>query len=120
MKVTDAQQHLERALLSAGSRRDELELVVPVYQPGSIGPQPSVPVDRIHAGIDWDAGFAFAVPETEVSTLSADEREAILESARQGQSWHAYRREQKLRDRIATLEARLAVLAPDQSSEPGT
>lgn len=120
MKGIEALKHLERIVRLAGSRRNEMELVVPVYQPGSIGPHPSVPVTGIQAGIDWDARTVLVKTETEVSTLSAAEREAILHSAQQGQSWYAYRREQKLRDRIQELEARLAALESSQASGSGT
>lgn len=110
MLATQALQHLERTLQFAGSRRESLELVVPVCAPGAIGGSPYVSVTALNAGIDWDARRVFVRPECELSTLTEVEREAIVRSVRDGQSWHAYQAHKKLHARIAELEAEVAEL----------
>lgn len=107
MLATEALQHLERTLKCAGSRRDSLELVVPVYAPGTVGGSPYVSVT---AGIDWNASRVFVHPERDLSTRTETEREAIRRSVRDGQSWHAYQAHKKLHARIAELEAEVAAL----------
>lgn len=110
MLAMEALQHLERALRFAGSRRDKLELAVAVWAPGTLGGSPRVGVTSLEVGFDWDAGYVLVRTERELCALGADERDAIVQSVRQGQSWHAYQAQKKLRARIAELEAEVAAL----------
>lgn len=110
MKVKDAIVQLQRLLYQSGGRADDLDLVVPVYAPGSLGGTPKVAVGHLQAGIDWDSGVVLAVPVGQLTQLGPDDVAAILESVRKGQSWHVYQREKKLREQIAALRAEVARL----------
>lgn len=103
MKVADAVAHLRRILDIAGPCAADLDLVVPVHAPGSVGGTPRVAVSRITVGIDWDHGVVFAQPGAEVTLLKPEEVAAIMESVRKGQSWHAYQQYKKQADRIKAL-----------------
>lgn len=99
-------------MLSAVSdyRRDQTTLQVEVFRPGSIGGTPRVPVIGMNLGFDWDNGAVLLRPEQPLTTLSAEEVQAIMDSAKKGQSWHAYQAQKQLRERIRELEAELATL----------
>lgn len=70
-------------------RRDP-EITILVHSPGSIGPSPSVEVEAIHAGFDWDAGQVMIYPAQPLTALTPEQVAEISESVRKGQSWHAY------------------------------
>lgn len=91
-------------------RRDQTTLQVEVFQPGSIGGTPRVPITAMQAGFDWDNGAMLLKPEKRLTVLTPEQVAAIERSARKGQSWHAYEAQKRLRERIRELEAELAAL----------
>lgn len=72
------------------TQRRDPEITILVHSPGSIGPSPSVEVEAIHAGSDWDAGQVIIYPAQPLTTLTPEQVAEISESVRKGQSWHAY------------------------------
>lgn len=115
MLATTALQHLERTLKFVGSRRDDLELVIAVHAPGAVGGSPYVGVAALAPGIDWNVNRVFVQPERDLSTLTEVEREAIVRNVRVGQSWHAYKAQEKLHARIAELEAEVTRLRAERA-----
>lgn len=96
----------------------ETELRIIVHRPGSIGPLPTVGVEQAGRGIDWDKGNFLLYPEVPLTALSPEDVEAIRESVKKGQSWHAYQSYKKQADRIAALEAEVATLTAALASRP--
>ena len=94
----------------AGYRRDQTTLQVEVFNPGSIGGTPRVPIVAMQSGFDWDNGAMLLKPMRHLTTLNPDQIAAIEDSARKGQSWHAYEAQKKLHKRIRELEAEVAAL----------
>ena len=99
---------LTRIRDTAGSGRDSMTLSVMVFNPGTVGGTPRVPVVGMTAGFDWDRGALLLQPEKPLTTLTPQQLSDISESVRKGQSWHAYEAQKKLRDRIVELERQLA------------
>lgn len=103
MKIEKVISELQRMLSNEGRYRD-LSLSVVVNVPGSIGGTPRVPLERMQAGFDWDAGVVLLYPEKPLSLLSPEQLVQLEASAREGQSWHALESQKKLRERIIGLE----------------
>lgn len=106
MKATE----LAERLLALPSHKLESEVRIVIYQPGSIGGMPSVALKAAGMGIDWNGREFQLIPDAEVTKLTAEEVAAVMTSVRGGGSWHAYKAQEKLRDRIKSLEAELAAL----------
>ena len=85
-------------------RRDQTTLAVEVFSPGSIGGTPRAYIVGMQAGFDWDNGVVLLKPSSPLTALTPEQVEAIMESAREGQSWHAYQAQKKLREQIRGLE----------------
>ncbi|EGD6079318.1 hypothetical protein DSZ55_27420, partial [Escherichia coli] len=97
--------------------------------PGSIGSTPSVEVQSIHAGFDWDSGKVLIFPSQPLTTLTPEQITDITDSVRKGQSWHAYQEYKKHKEqleklsieldaakqRVAELEASRVTLAEENS-----
>ncbi|EKF0449711.1 hypothetical protein OX161_003251, partial [Escherichia coli] len=100
-----------------------------VHSPGSIGSTPSVEVQSIHAGFDWDSGKVLIFPAQPLTTLTPEQVADITDSVRKGQSWHAYQEYKKHKEqleklsieldaakqRVAELEASRVTLAEENS-----
>jgi hypothetical protein len=86
-------------------------LTVAINNPGGLTAHQTVEVERMDQGFDWTAGQIILQPAMPLSRLSPEEVAAVMQSVRQGQSWHAYEREKKLRARIKELEARIEATA---------
>lgn len=99
---------LTRIRDTAGSGRDSMTLSVMVANPGTVGGTPRVAIVGMTAGFDWDRGALLLQPEKPLTTLTPQQLEEITESARKGQSWHAYEGQKRLRERIIELERQLA------------
>lgn len=93
-----------------GRHREQTTLHVEVFRPNAIGGTPRVAVVGMQAGFDWDRGAMLLEPAQPLTTLTPDQVADIQASVRQGQSWHAYQAQKKLRERIAELEAKVAAL----------
>lgn len=107
MKLTTAIELLQRIAKHAGSRLDDMTLSLVVHSPSNVGGTPTVAIESIHAGIDWDASKVMLFANKEVTTLSKDDVQAITESVRMGQSWHAYQSYKKQQKRIEDLTSLL-------------
>lgn len=106
--VLDAIQALTS--IQQGADRRDHKLVIALHAPGSVGPSPSVAVERIDVGFDWNAGQVIFKPVEPLTRLTAEQVVAIEKSVRLGQSWHAYQSYQKQAERIKVLEAQVADL----------
>lgn len=101
------------ALMTRFQERDAhraMRLTVRINNPGGLIPHQTVDVQQIYAGFDWLAGQLILEPAQPLTPLTAEQVEAIHQSVRESQSWHAYQREKTLRARIADLEAELAAM----------
>ncbi|HCC2748830.1 TPA: hypothetical protein M4202_004367 [Klebsiella quasipneumoniae] len=72
------------------TQRRDPEISIIIHSPGSIGATPSVEVESIQAGFDWDAGQVLIYPAQPLTTLTPEQVADITTSVRKGQSWHAY------------------------------
>jgi RPA family protein len=105
---------VERALQILGFvqvyKREQTTLQVEVFRPGAVGGTPRVAIVGMQAGFDWDNGAMLLKPESRLTTLTPEDVAAIHDSARKGQSWHAFQQYKKQADRIKELEAEVAAL----------
>ncbi|HHL6669476.1 hypothetical protein AB3H54_28525 [Escherichia coli] len=120
---------LNRILSNNHSHRRDMDVTIVVHSPGSIGSTPSVEVQSIHAGFDWDSGKVLIFPAQPLTTLTPEQITDITDSVRKGQSWHAYQEYKKHKEqleklsieldaakqRIAELEGNCAALAEENS-----
>lgn len=100
--VEQALRHLSRV---KDYRAEQMTLRVVVYSPGTIGATPNVEIVGMQAGIDWDSKMMLLKPARQLTALTAEQIDAIMVSARKGQSWHAYEAQKQLRERARELEA---------------
>ncbi|EHB7651688.1 hypothetical protein JV474_005033, partial [Escherichia coli] len=77
------------------------------HSPGSIGSTPSVEVQSIHAGFDWDSGKVLIFPSQPLTTLTPEQITDITDSVRKGQSWHAYQEYKKHQEQLEKLSIEL-------------
>ncbi|HEA5268690.1 TPA: ead/Ea22-like family protein [Escherichia coli] len=120
---------LNRILSNNHSHRRDMDVTIVVHSPGSIGSTPSVEVQSIHAGFDWDSGKVLIFPAQPLTTLTPEQITDITDSVRKGQSWHAYQEYKKHKEqleklsieldaakqRIAELEGNCAALAAENA-----
>lgn len=90
MKFSKFSELVARIWSNTLTQRRDPEITIAIHSPGSIGPSPSVEVESIHAGLDWDAGQVLIYPAQPLTTLTPEQVADITESVRKGQSWHAY------------------------------
>lgn len=129
MKFSKFSELVNRILSNNHSHRRDMDVTIVVHSPGSIGSTPSVEVQSIHAGFDWDSGKVLIFPSQPLTTLTPEQITDITDSVRKGQSWHAYQEYKKhqeqleklsieldaAKQRIAELEAR-EISLPERSS----
>lgn len=129
MKFSKFSELVNRILSNNHSHRRDMDVTIVVHSPGSIGSTPSVEVQSIHAGFDWDSGKVLIFPSQPLTTLTPEQITDITDSVRKGQSWHAYQEYKKhqeqleklsieleaAKQRIAELKAR-EILLPERSS----
>lgn len=90
MKFSKFSELVARLWSNPLTQRRDPDITILVHSPGSIGPSPSVEVEAIHAGFDWDAGQVMIYPVQPLTALTPEQVAEISESVRKGQSWHAY------------------------------
>lgn len=129
MKFSKFSELVNRILSNNHSHRRDMDVTIVVHSPGSIGSTPSVEVQSIHAGFDWDSGKVLIFPAQPLTTLTPEQITDITDSVRKGQSWHAYQEYKKHKEqleklsieldaakqRVAELEASRVTLAEENS-----
>ena len=129
MKFSKFSELVNRILSNNHSHRRDMDVTIIVHSPGSIGSTPSVEVQSIHAGFDWDSGKVLIFPAQPLTTLTPEQITDITDSVRKGQSWHAYQEYKKhqeqleklsieldaAKQRVAELEASRVTLAEENS-----
>ncbi|EGZ5232724.1 hypothetical protein CGE18_003279 [Escherichia coli] len=129
MKFSKFSELVNRILSNNHSHRRDMDVTIVVHSPGSIGSTPSVEVQSIHAGFDWDSGKVLIFPAQPLTTLTPEQITDITDSVRKGQSWHAYQEYKKhkgqleklsieldtAKQRIAELEGNRASLAAENA-----
>ncbi|BDV62771.1 TPA: hypothetical protein PL317_003526 [Escherichia coli] len=130
MKFSKFSELVNRILFNNHSHRRDMDVTIVVHSPGSIGSTPSVEVQSIHAGFDWDSGTVLIFPAQPLTTLTPEQITDITDSVRKGQSWHAYQEYKKHKEqleklsieldaakqRIAELEGNCAALAAENAA----
>ncbi|MDH7181129.1 hypothetical protein QE529_13760 [Escherichia coli] len=129
MKFSKFSELVNRILSNNHSHHRDMDVTIVVHSPGSIGSTPSVEVQSIHAGFDWDSGKVMIFPAQPLTTLTPEQITDITDSVRKGQSWHAYQEYKKHKEqleklsieldaakqRVAELEASRVTLAEENS-----
>ncbi|MCN0149315.1 hypothetical protein M5F98_18865, partial [Salmonella enterica] len=98
---------VNRILSNNHSHRRDMDVTIVVHSPGSIGSTPSVEVQSIHAGFDWDSGKVLIFPSQPLTTLTPEQITDITDSVRKGQSWHAYQEYKKHQEQLEKLSIEL-------------
>ncbi|NPH86136.1 ead/Ea22-like family protein, partial [Escherichia coli] len=98
---------VNRILSNNHSHRRDMDVTIVVHSPGSIGSTPSVEVQSIHAGFDWDSGKVLIFPAQPLTTLTPEQITDITDSVRKGQSWHAYQEYKKHKEQLEKLSIEL-------------
>lgn len=107
MKFSKFSELVNRILSNNHSHRRDMEVTIVVHSPGSIGSTPSVEVQSIHAGFDWDSGKVLIFPAQPLTTLTPEQITDITDSVRKGQSWHAYQEYKKHKEQLEKLSMEL-------------
>lgn len=100
------------------NHRRDMDVTIVVHSPGCIGSTPSVEIQSIHAGFDWDSGKVLIFPAQPLTTLTPEQIADITESVRKGQSWHAYQEYKKHKEQLEKLSIELEA-ARKRISEQG-
>ena len=107
MKFSKFSELVNRILSNNHSHRRDMDVTIVVHSPGSIGSTPSVEVQSIHAGFDWDSGKVLIFPAQALTTLTPEQITDITDSVRKGQSWHAYQEYKKHKEQLEKLSIEL-------------
>jgi len=100
---------LERA--TQFHRKQDWQVVIPVYRVGAVGGTPSVDIKIVRAGFDWDSGRIFIEPETRLREIDRDEIKTMQDKYEE-LGWKHYEisglksENKKLRKRIEELESK--------------
>lgn len=103
MKFSKFSELVNRILSNNHSHRRDMDVTIVIHSPGSIGSTPSVEVQSIHAGFDWDSGKVLIFPAQPLTTLTPEQITDITDSVRKGQSWHAYQEYKKHKEQLEKL-----------------
>ncbi|HGY3053661.1 TPA: hypothetical protein ACNVDI_004013 [Escherichia coli] len=107
MKFSKFSELVNRILSNNHSHRRDMDVTIVVHSPGRIGSTPSVEVQSIKAGFDWDAGQVMIFPAQPLTTLTPEQVADITDSVRKGQSWHAYQEYKKHQEQLEKLSIEL-------------
>lgn len=107
MKFSKFSELVNRILSNNHSHRRDMDVTIVIHSPGSIGSTPSVEVQSIHAGFDWDSGKVLIFPAQPLTTLTPEQITDITDSVRKGQSWHAYQEYKKHKEQLEKLSMEL-------------
>lgn len=111
MKFSKFTELVARIWSSPTTQRRDPEITISILSPGSIGASPSVEVESIQAGFDWDAGQVLIYPAQPLTTLTPEQVADITTSVRKGQSWHAYEAYKKHKAQLENAALELAKVA---------
>ncbi|EFB6209103.1 DUF551 domain-containing protein [Escherichia coli] len=107
MKFSKFSESVNRILSNNHSHRRDMDVTIVVHSPGRIGSTPSVEVQSIQAGFDWDAGQVMIFPAQPLTTLTPEQVADITDSVRKGQSWHAYQEYKNHKEQLEKLSIEL-------------
>ncbi|EFN4477216.1 hypothetical protein J0957_001120 [Escherichia coli] len=107
MKFSKFSELVNRILSNNHSHRRDMDVTIVVHSPGSVGSTPSIEVQSIHAGFDWDSGKVLIFPAQPLTTLTPEQITDITDSVRKGQSWHAYQEYKKHKEQLEKLSIEL-------------
>lgn len=107
MKFSKFSELVNRILSNNHIHRRDMDVTIVVHSPGSIGSTPSVEVQSIHAGFDWDSGKVLIFPAQPLTTLTPEQITDITDSVCKGQSWHAYQEYRKHKEQLDKLSNEL-------------
>lgn len=107
MKFYKFSELVNRILSNNHSHRRDMDVTIVVHSLGSIGSTPSVEVQSIHAGFDWDSGKVLIFPSQPLTTLTPEQITDITDSVRKGQSWHAYQEYKNHKEQLEKLSIEL-------------
>ena len=65
-------------------------MCVKAFNPGGMTAHQTVDVEALYTGIDWDAGKLIMQPARPLTWLRPEDIQAVHQSVKAGQSWHAY------------------------------
>lgn len=111
MKLSKFSELVARIWSNPLTQRRDPEIKIIIHSPGSIGATPSVEVEAIHPGFDWDAGQVMIYPAQPLTTLTPEQVNDITESVRKGQSWHAYEAYKKHKAKLENAAIEYAKVA---------
>lgn len=107
MKFSKFSELVTRILSNNHSHHRDMDVTIVVHSPGRIGSTPSVEVQSIKAGFDWDAGQVMIFPAQPLTTLTPEQVADITDSVRKGQSWQAYQEYKKHKEQLEKLSIEL-------------
>ncbi len=107
MKFSKFSELVNRILSNNHSHHRDMDVTIVVHSPSRIGSTPSVEVQSIQAGFDWDAGQVMIFPAQPLTTLTPEQVADITDSVRKGQSWHAYQEYKKHKEQLEKLSIEL-------------
>lgn len=107
MKFSKFYELVNRILSNKHSQRRDMDVTIVVHSLGRIGSTPSVEVQSIQAGFDWDAGQVMIFPAQPLTALTPEQVDDITESVRKGQSWHAYQEYKNHKEQLEKLSIEL-------------
>lgn len=107
MKFSKFSELVNRILSNNHSHHRDMDVTIVVHSPGRIGSTPSVEVQSIQAGFDWDAGQVMIFPAQPLTTLTPEQVADITDSVRKGESWHAYQEYKKHKEQLEKLSIEL-------------
>ena len=107
MKFSKFSELVNRILSNNHSHHRDMDVTIVVHSPGRIGSTPSVEVQSIQAGFDWDAGQVMIFPAQPLTTLTPEQVADITDSVRKGQSLHAYQEYKKHKEQLEKLSIEL-------------
>jgi len=68
-------------IVSRHRHPEEVQVVIPVFRVGQMGPAGSVPVKHVYLGFDWDSNTLFVTPEgDELREINRDEITSIIDN----------------------------------------